>query len=130
MPMQEQTDDLAYVINDLNARIRLLEGKYNLFGERLLIVNKNMIEEYKKTLNKQKALEEEIKELKMSIELFKDVIKKMESSLKTFAKKEDLKVLEKYIELWNPVRIVTEEDVVRIISRSKNVQTLYSCFIK
>jgi len=120
MPIQEQTDDLAYIINDLNARIRLLEGKYNLFGERLLIVNKNMIEEYKKTLNKQRSLEEEIKELKVSIELFKDVIKKMEVSLKTFAKKEDLKVLEKYIELWNPIKFVTEEDVARMISRSKN----------
>ena len=117
MPMQEQTDDLAYVINDLNARIRLLEGKYNLFGERLLIVNKNMIEEYKKTLNKQKALEEEIKELKMSIELFKDVIKKMESSLKTFAKKEDFKVLEKYINMWNPLKFVTEQEVLELIKK-------------
>ena len=48
--MAQQQTDLSYVLADLSSRVRILESKYNLIGERLLVVNKNMIEEYKKTL--------------------------------------------------------------------------------
>ena len=34
-------------IMEVVSRIRSLEGKYNLLGERALIINQNMIEQYK-----------------------------------------------------------------------------------
>ena len=120
MALQEQTSDVSYVINDLNSRIRLLESKYNLFGERLLVINKNMIEEYKKILEKQRLLQAEMKEIKNAVEMLKEIIKKTEKNFSGFAKREDLKVLEKYVELWNPVKFITEEDVISIIKRHKN----------
>lgn len=36
-----------------------------------------------------------------------------------FSRKEDVRVLEKYINLWNPMKFVTEEDVKRILSSKK-----------
>lgn len=120
MALQEQTSDISYVINDLNSRMRLMESKYNLFGERLLVVNKNMIEEYKKILEKQRSLQEEMREIKNTVETLRDIMKKIEKNSGMFARKEDLKVMEKYMELWNPLNLVTEDDVINIIKRHKN----------
>ena len=37
-----------------------------------------------------------------------------------FAKKNDIKVLEKYINLWNPLDFVTEEEVEMIVEKKLN----------
>ena len=78
-------------------RVRILESKYNIMRERLLLINQNMIDEYKKLNEDIKIIEDELKELK----------------------KDSLKVLEKYINMWNPLNFVTEEDVLNIIKQSK-----------
>ena len=49
--MQEQESGLQEFLVDMNARVRDLEGRYNLLRDRVLVINQNMIEEYKKTVN-------------------------------------------------------------------------------
>ncbi|MFH0936375.1 MAG: hypothetical protein V1815_01695 [Candidatus Woesearchaeota archaeon] len=116
MPEEYQTD-LTYVLSDLNTRTRTLEGKYNILGERLLIVNQNMIEEYKKMINELRTQESDILELKKEIENLKDILRQILKEIDSFAKKENIKVLEKYINLWSPLKFVTEKEVEDIINR-------------
>lgn len=113
--VQETQQDISYVISDLIARIRVLESKYSLFGERMLIVNKNMIDEYKKLSQEIKTIDLEIKEIKNDLQHIKEVFKKMINEMESFARKENLKILEKYINFWNPLNFVTREEVIRII---------------
>ena len=117
----QQGQDLAFVLNDLNARIRVLENKYSLFGERLLIINQNMIEEYKKLIRNIKTAEEDIKEVKKDLFNVKEIVSGLTKELTLFARKDSLQVLEKYINLWNPMNFVTEKDVINLIRRSENV---------
>jgi hypothetical protein len=115
----ETTQDISYVISDLNARIRILESKYSLFGERLLTINKNMIDEYRKLIKLIKIIEYELKELKTEVFNLKETIKKIMNETNFFAKKEDVKVIEKYINLWNPLNFVTEEEVLELIKKGE-----------
>ena len=119
MPQEAQTD-ISYVISDLIARTRVLENKYSLFGERMLIINKNMIEEYKKLSNEIKSIDIELKEIKNDIQNVKEVLKKIIKEIETFARKENLKILEKYINFWNPMNFVTKEEVIKIIQNENN----------
>lgn len=116
MPEEYQTD-LNYVLSDLNTRTRTLEGRYNILGERLLVVNQNMIEEYKKMITELKTQEQDIIELKREIENLKDILRQMLKEIDSFAKKENLKVLEKYINLWSPLKFVTENEVNILIEK-------------
>ncbi|MFH1210712.1 MAG: hypothetical protein V1645_02235 [archaeon] len=117
--MAEQTEEvnLSYVLSDLNARVRVLESKYSLFGERLLVINQNMIEEYKKTMRDMKTIQAEIAEMKKEVFYLKEVLTDFNKELDMFARKDSVKVLEKYINLWNPMNFVTEQEVVNIIKR-------------
>src|SRR3989344_8887061 len=91
------------LLNDIVGRLRLLENKYSLYGERLLIVNKNTIEEFRKLSREMKQLQQDIKEIREEIEKIKETSKNIVRELQSFAKKENVKVLEKYINLWNPI---------------------------
>ena len=116
MAQQQDYADLSYILNDLNARIRVLEGKYNLFGEKLLVINKNMISEYKLIVEDVKNLEASMKKLQEEMEHVKEILKNLVGEMQYFARKENVTILEKYIKLWNPLRFVTHEEVKRILA--------------
>jgi len=112
-----QEVNLSYLLSDLNARVRVLESKYSLFGERLLVVNQNMIEEYKKTVRDMRAVQHELADLKKEVFYLKEVLNDFNKEFDMFARKDSVKVLEKYINLWNPMNFVTEKDVIDIVKR-------------
>lgn len=115
--MQEQTEvnEGGNIILDLNSRTRVLEGKYNLLRDRVLVINNNMIGEYKKLLVDVKGINTEIKEIQDEMFKIKETLKHLIKELNLFAKKEDVKALEKYINIWNPMKFVTEGDVKDLI---------------
>ena len=112
--------DISQVLSDIVNRIRALESKYNVLGERLLIVNENMISQFKKNKTESKAVSQEVKEIKAELfqirESFMDLTKQMEF----FATKENIKVLEKYINLWDPFKFITEKDFEKRLEKLKH----------
>ncbi len=113
----QTTQDLTYVLADMNNRVRTLESKYNLFGERVLIINQNMIEEYKKILKEIKAINTDLQKMKLEITEMKSVVKNIVVEMDLFAKKDQVKVLEKYLDLWSPMNFVTEEQLTQLIDQ-------------
>lgn len=110
---QDPNQVFAEIIN----RVRSLESKYNLLGERLLVVNQNMINEFKKNSTEFKAINDDLKEIKSEIYKTKETIKDLSRELQFFATKEHIKALEKYINLWNPMKFLTEEDLEKILAK-------------
>ena len=100
---------------DMVNRTRVLEGKYNLLRDRVLVINQNMIDEYKRLLIELKGLNSDIKDVRDDVFKIKEALKHLIKELDLFARKDDVKVLEKYINLWNPMKFTTEQDVINII---------------
>ena len=111
------TQNANDVISDINSKLRSLESKNSLLSEHLLTVNQNSIEEYKRLGKEISILNSEIKKLKEELYTIKQALNGFLRETDFFAKKNDIKVLEKYINLWNPLEFVTEEDVEKIIER-------------
>lgn len=107
--------DVSAVLSDVVSRLRILENRYELFGERLLVVNKNMIEEYKRLRDEIHNLSEEIKKVKLDIFNTKETVRQMFKELQYFSKKEDFIALNKYVKMWEPMSFCTEEDVKIIV---------------
>ena len=117
------TQDPYAPMNELNTRVRILEGKYNLTRERMLLINQNMIDHYKDLNSEIKIIKDDIREIKETLEIIKDTSRSLVKEMAFFARKEQLKVLEKYINMWNPLNFITQEEVVELIEkeRGKNV---------
>jgi len=108
---QDPNQILAEIVN----RARSLESKYNLLGERLLVINQNMIGQFKKNSTEFKAINDDLKEMRSELFKIKETIKDLSRELQFFATKEHIKALEKYINLWNPMKFITEEDLNKIL---------------
>jgi len=123
MDQQIPTQDPYAPMNELNTRVRILEGKYNLTRERMLLINQNMIDHYKDLNSEIKIMKDDIKEIKETLEIIKDTSRNLVKEMAFFARKEQLKVLEKYINMWNPLNFITQEEVLELIKkeRGKNV---------
>ena len=107
--------DFTQLVNEIANRLRILESKQGLLSEKMLVMNQNMVEEYKKTLKEIKAIDADFKAVKMDLENVKNIVRHFSEEASKFAKQNDVKVLEKYIKLWDPLKFVTEKEVRDII---------------
>ncbi len=120
MAAQEQYEvDFTYVVSELGARVRTLENKYNLIGERLLMVNQNMIDEYKKLIKELKIMNSDMHEIKVEMANVKETMNMLVKEMENFASKNQMKVLEKYMDLISPLKFVTEDQVRELIKSKK-----------
>jgi hypothetical protein len=125
MAKQEQQQmqvDFTLVVNELANRLRILEGKQTLASEKMLVMNQNMIGQYKKTQEDMKKIVMHIKDVEENIAKVKNVLKHLTEEASKFAREDTVKRLEKYVDLWNPMNFVTEAEVKTIIERTlKNI---------
>jgi len=115
MAQEQMQVDFTQVVNELANRLRILESKQSLLSEKMLVMNQNMIEEYKKLIKEIRAMDMETKDIKKDVVNIKNIVRHLTEEASRFAKQSDLKVLEKYIKLWNPMTFVTEKDVQAMI---------------
>ena len=104
-------------MEDLDFRLRLLEERYGKVRERLILINQNMIDEFKLFTTSVETLSEEIKLLRQEMEEIKSITQSLLRASKQFADKKDVKVLEKYISVWNPMNFATQKDLERAMSK-------------
>ena len=107
---------------DPGERVRVLESKYSNMRDRIILINENLISEYKRLSQDIKVVDSVLKDLKKDIFEMKDALRHILGELKFFARKEHFKVLEKYINMWNPFNFVTEEEVLKLIKEKRGVK--------
>jgi len=107
------------IFNEVIGRLRINESKITTLRERLLVTDSNMIEESKRLSEEIKNMNEEIRELKNVILSIRETVRDVIKSTDNFASMEDVKVLEKYINVWNPLNFITEKEVRQIVQEKK-----------
>lgn len=75
----------------------------------------NMLEKNKLFSTDIRALTSDINEIRKEIDEIKEKIIDIVAELEETAKREEVKVLEKYINFWNPVKFVTQNEVEAIV---------------
>lgn len=117
-PKANAADDLVLLRNELNnlsRRVRIQEERDINLRKKILVIEQNMLSSQKKASTEVKALQDDLKTLKRELLDIKDKVKLLILELRESAKKEDVKVLERYINLWEPVHFVTQDEVGRIV---------------
>ncbi|MEM0231235.1 MAG: hypothetical protein QXW00_00430 [Candidatus Woesearchaeota archaeon] len=117
--------DISAQTSNLERRLRMLEERYGLMQKREQMVEQNMLSANKKINTEIKAITEEIAEIRQEIAQIKEKVEVIIQELKQSARREEIKVIEKYLELWDPSRFATQTDVENIVRRmlSKNSES-------
>lgn len=102
-------------ITRLASRLKISEERYSDIRKKLLLIEQNMLSHHKKAMSEIRVLHSEITDINQKINEIQDRILLVIKELKLTAKKEDVDVMKRYVELWNPMRFVTRETVESVV---------------
>ena len=107
--------DYSNEFMQVSRRVKVLEDSLSNLRKKILVDEQNDLNRHKKDLMDSKALASYINEVKKDIDNIKRVIKEIISELQGCARHEDVDVLKKYINIWDPIKFVTEDTVEKMI---------------
>ncbi|RMD57422.1 hypothetical protein D6825_04035 [Candidatus Woesearchaeota archaeon] len=107
--------DTVGALGGLSARLRISEQRYSELRKKMLFVEQNMLLNHKRAMREIKKINEDINEIKRTIQAIEDKIITIIKEIRLLARKEDINVMKKYIELWSPVDFVRREQLDKII---------------
>ncbi|MCX6709907.1 MAG: hypothetical protein NTV63_03055 [Candidatus Woesearchaeota archaeon] len=119
-PQKQRVDistDYGLQMSNLARRLRMLEERYNSMQKRIQLIEENMLANNRKASTDIKTINSTILDLNAEIAQIKERIEQVIRELVVCAKKEDINVLERYLNLWDPTSFATLKDVENIVRR-------------
>lgn len=107
----EKVDTHTKTILAIIQRQKDIESSLDLVGEKIELLDHNSVKNFKKDHNDIKSLRDDIRELKQSLEDIREFNAKIKKQLKLMSTVDDVKKLEKYVDLWNPMDFVTRQEM-------------------
>ena len=109
--------DVAAQVNNVSRAVKILEDKTSNLRRKVQINEENILAQNKKSSDSMKVMQSDLLEVKRDIEDIKEKIRLIVKELKLTAKSDDVKVVEKYLDLWEPVEFVTRAEARKMIDR-------------
>lgn len=114
-PPQTPGGDIAKEIAELSRKVRLSEERAMNIRKKAQMIEHNMLINHKKLLGEIRFINEEIVDIKRQFDDVRGSIRLIMHDLQSTAKKDDVQVLNRYINMWEPVNFVTRKEVERIV---------------
>lgn len=102
---------------ELTDRTRMIEEKLSQLREKVRVIDENMLMKTNELKEDVKELNLQVNELRKSIDEIKETLIRIVKEVESSAKISDIKVLEKYINAFDPTRFLTKEDVINIVKK-------------
>lgn len=102
-------------ISNLTRRLRILEESFTNLRRILQVTEQNVLAKNKLFTTEIRTITSDIKDMKKENNDIKERIIELVKDLQETAKRSEVKVLDRYINLWNPVKFVTQNEVEQMI---------------
>ena len=98
-------------LTDVSSRLKILEERYNTLRKTIGLTEKNAIDVEKKNFSEFQILSENLLSIKKTIHEFSEQLTSLESEINNFVPRKDFKILERYLNFWQPMDFVTRDEV-------------------
>ncbi len=113
-----QFAEFSNQMTTLNRRLRVLEERYEIVRNKTQVTDQNMLSFQKELMRELKATQESLTEFHREFTELRDKARLIVKELRACAKQEDVQVLEKYIQIWEPLQFVTRQEVERLVENA------------
>lgn len=110
--------DESVMLKDVMRRLRQLEERHSNLRKSLQVTEQNMLKQSQKNNEDKKTLQQDIAELKKKVKNMSEELQIVTKELGSSVKKEDVKVLEKYISFWDPLKYVTHNELQNVVKEA------------
>lgn len=99
----------------LSARLKLIEDRIEALRGHLEVLDGSLIEKHKAVVDEIKETEGSIQGLRGDFDALKDLTERLAKRLEELASREEVKILERYISMWQPMNFVTRNEVATVV---------------
>ena len=99
----------------MSSRVKILEERYANLRKKAQLTDQNLLD-FEKNLNSEiKLINEDLMELKRNIHDLVEKLEIMKADQSNMESLKDIKVLDKYLALWEPMNFVTREELKKLL---------------
>lgn len=109
----------------VSSRLRLLETSLDSIRGHINLIDQSLIEKHKSVVSEVRSIELELRQMRADIELSKEMVDRISKRLEAFASRQELKVLERYIDMIQPMNFVTRSEIDSIIKKVLKEQGIH-----
>ena len=113
--LNKSVADLAGELNNVSRRLMVLEERYTSIRKKTQVTDQNMLNNNKKVMTEIQTIHSEMDDIKKQITDIIDKMKIIVRELKECAKSQEVAVLQKYINLWQPINFITRDSAMKLI---------------
>ncbi|MBT4134728.1 hypothetical protein HOE39_00020 [Candidatus Woesearchaeota archaeon] len=113
---QEASGNVLGEIAKLNRRVGLIEDRMRDLRDQIDLIENNLVDKHKSATSGLSELNTKTKDFNSQITDLKNEIVRLNAQLSNFATKQDVQVLERYINFWNPLDISKGKKRVQSVS--------------
>ena len=114
-------DPITRGITDLSRRLRVLEERYTVLRRKGQLAEENFIRDMQELRQSVMVVEEEAVALRRLLVEIDDKIDRFLEQAKNAAPRQDVLILRKYLEMWNPLQYLTREEAKRLLEQRRKV---------
>jgi len=102
-------------LSDLQRRLIVIEERYSDLRKKLQHTEQNVLSDFKRLHSEVKSSNSEVMDTRHEMDSIKAKIMLIIKELKLLARSEDVDTLKKYLDLWQPLNFVTQNEVEKLI---------------
>ena len=102
-------------MNNLSLRLRVLEERYTNMRRKTQMIEQNMLSNQKTLKDDIKLIDSDMTELKREVIEMNNKFRQLIMELRNCAQKEEVNLVKKYVEMWEPVNFVSANQVEKIV---------------
>ena len=91
-------------LSKINRRLTLMENRFSNLSDHVSLIENSLNDRHKSSGKNVSNIEISVKEIRDRVSDFELELKKFNGIISNFASKQDIKILERYINFWNPIK--------------------------
>jgi predicted nucleic acid-binding Zn-ribbon protein len=102
-------------ISELSRRIRVLEERYSNIRKKIQVTEHNMLSIQRNLIREIKATDSQVLDLQKNILNLDEKMKQISRELVNFSPAEELKIISRYLDFWEPVGFITKREAEKLV---------------
>jgi len=113
--LEELQNRVSSSVLEIASRLKLVEQRIENLRGHLELVDGSLIEKHKSVISELRDTQDGTRNLRADIDSLKEFTERIAKRMEDLASREEVKVLERYVELWQPLQFVTRAEVKTIV---------------